>query len=118
MINNFEAIEQLKKCGYKDEQGHKIENNAAFIWLENMQDKETPKYELGREYEVEVFGEIEGIRTSVKKNGICLKIIREFIQLDGKDCAKWHNFAFFYNVGTINNSFKLEETRPFLKEKF
>jgi hemerythrin-like domain-containing protein len=30
----YEALDQIKSCGFKDKHGHPIENNVGFVFLE------------------------------------------------------------------------------------
>lgn len=36
MKDIYEALDQIKKCKFKDEHGHPLENNVGFIFLEKF----------------------------------------------------------------------------------
>ena len=113
--NLKEALEQLEKCKFVDEIGHPIENNTAFEYLKMLADK-FPML-VGDEVEVEVFGEIAGVKTSVKKTGTVLKMERTTGQLPigGTSYAFHHIHAYIYNEDALNLSAK-DRAPHFLKK--
>ena len=60
----YQIIEQLKKCDFKDEHGHTLNNNAAFYFLEKIINNNFPKFFIGQtvfykvEYESKIGGKI------------------------------------------------------------
>ncbi len=107
--NIKEALEQLEKCVFKDEIHNPLENNTAFIYLKELS-KKFPIL-IGDEVEVEVFGEIAGIRTSVKKKGTVLKMEKTVGQLPTgkKTYAFNHIHAYIYEDDALEMS---DKTRP------
>lgn len=99
--NIAQALEQLEKCKFVDEIGHPIENNTAFIYLKELSEK-FPMF-IGDKVEVEVFGEIAGVKTSVKKIGTVLRVEKTKGQLPTgqKTYAFEHIHAYIYDIDGI-----------------
>ena len=115
--NISEALEQLQKCNFEDGIGHPLENNTAFIYLKELSEK-FPML-VGDKVEVEVFGEIAGVRTSVKKTGTVLKMERTMGQLPiGKKTYAFHHIhAYIYNEDSLDvNGNRNKKEEPFLKK--
>ncbi len=55
-----------------------------------------PSIKIGQEIEVEVFGEIAGVTTSIKRKGFVNKIEETFSQWDGNSPAKRRTVAYVY----------------------
>ncbi len=108
--NIAEAMEQLEKCKFVDEIGHPIENNTAFIYLKKIAQKNPIL--IGDEIEVEVFGEIAEVKTSIKRKGFVNKIEETFCQWDGRVQAKRRTIAYVY-INKPNVNMKVKDMKPF-----
>ena len=110
--NIKEALEQLEKCKFTDEIGHPLENNTAFIYLKELGEK-FPML-IGDEVEVEVFGEIAGIKTSVKQTGKVNKMVYSCEQPDGNTSAKYIITA---EIGKLAHSSAYARNNPPFEKK-
>ncbi len=111
--NIKEALDQLRKCNFTDDIGHPIENNIAFIYLEELSEKF--KFLPGDKIEVEVHGRIAGVETSVCKEGYVNSIEVYYEQPDGNTSAKYIYEASIYDDDCIYRN--KDKVSPFKKER-
>ncbi len=96
-----QALEQLNKCKFEDEIGHPLENNTAFIFLNELSSYLNIhiKYPIGKIVEIEISGEIAGVSATVKKDVMVKSITYTLKQLSGEKPATKYYQIDFINAG-------------------
>ncbi len=92
-----QALEQLSKCKFEDEIGHPLENNTAFIFLNELSSDLNLyiKYPIGKIVEVEITGKIAGVLAIVKKDVRVKSITYTLKQHSGaKPATKYYQIDF------------------------
>lgn len=72
------------------------------------------EYEIGKNYDITVHGEIAGVKTSVIVNVKCRKITYEFTQISHEHGADWHICYHFYDKDA-NPTASFEGLKPLAK---